>query len=164
MELSNDIKNLPASGDETKIVKQTYQFIVITLGDENFGIDINYIDNILRMQQITRVPKVQNYLKGVINLRGEVIPVMSLRLKMGLPEDEIGRDTRIIILKVESEGSVGVLVDEVKEVITLNEDQIESTTGENVSPESRKFVSAVGQNGEQLISILDLATINLDDN
>lgn len=164
MELSNELKNLPASGDETKIIKEIFQYIVIKLGDENFGIDINYIDNILRMQQITRVPKVPAYLKGVINLRGEVIPVMSLRLKMGLEEDNIGRDTRIIILKIESEGSVGVLVDEVKEVIKLSEDQIESTTGENVAPESRRFVSAVGQNGDQLISILDINTINLDDN
>ena len=163
MELSNDLKNLPASGDETKIVKEIFQYIVISLGDEDFGIDINYIDNILRMQQITRVPKVPAYLKGVINLRGEVIPVMSLRLKMGLTEDEIGRDTRIIILKVESEGSIGVLVDEVKEVIKLSEDQIESTTTEGGTPESRKFVSAVGKNGDQLISILDIGTINLDD-
>ena len=163
MELSNELKNLPASGDETKIIKEIFQYIVIKLGDENFGIDINYIDNILRMQQITRIPKVPAYLKGVINLRGEVIPVMSLRLKMGLEEDNIGRDTRIIILKIESEGSVGVLVDDVKEVIKLREDQIESTTGENVSPEARRFVSAVGQNGDQLISILDIASINLDD-
>ncbi|MBO6008633.1 MAG: chemotaxis protein CheW [Lachnospiraceae bacterium] len=163
MELSNDLKNLPASGDETKIVKEIFQYIVISLGDEDFGIDINYIDNILRMQQITRVPKVPAYLKGVINLRGEVIPVMSLRLKMGLSEDEIGRDTRIIILKVESEGSIGVLVDEVKEVIKLSEDQIESTTPEGGTPEARKFVSAVGKNGDQLISILDIGTINLDD-
>ena len=93
MELSNDLKNLPASGDETKIIKEIFQYIVIKLGDENFGIDINYIDNILRMQQITRVPKVPAYLKGVINLRGEVIPVMSLRLKMGL-EEEIKNDLK----------------------------------------------------------------------
>ncbi len=164
MELSNDLKNLPVSGDETKIVQEIYQFIVIRLGDENFGIDINYIDNILRMQQITRVPKVPAYLKGVINLRGEVIPVMSLRIKMGLREDEIGRDTRIIILKTGEEGNVGILVDEVREVIKLTDSQIESTVGDNVSPESSKFVSAVGQSGDQLISILDLTTINLDDN
>ena len=116
------------------------------------------------MQQITRVPKVPAYLKGVINLRGEVIPVMSLRLKMGLDEDVINRNTRIIILKIESEGSVGVIVDEVKEVIKLSEDQIESTTAEGAVPESRRFVSAVGKNGDELISILDIASISLDDN
>ncbi len=164
MELSNDLGNLPAGGDETKITKEIFQYIVIKLGEENFGIDINYIDNILRMQQITRVPKVPAYLKGVINLRGEVIPVMSLRLKMGLDEDVINRSTRIIILKIESEGSVGVIVDEVKEVIKLSEDQIESTTAEGAVPESRRFVSAVGKNGDELISILDIASISLDDN
>ncbi|MBQ1896503.1 MAG: chemotaxis protein CheW [Lachnospiraceae bacterium] len=164
MELSNDLRNLPAGGDETKITKEIFQYIVIKLGEENFGIDINYIDNILRMQQITRVPKVPAYLKGVINLRGEVIPVMSLRLKMGLDEDVINRNTRIIILKIESEGSVGVIVDEVKEVIKLSEDQIESTTAEGAVPESRRFVSAVGKNGDELISILDIASISLDDN
>lgn len=164
MELSNDLGNLPAGGDETKITKEIFQYIVIKLGEENFGIDINYIDNILRMQQITRVPKVPAYLKGVINLRGEVIPVMSLRLKMGLDEDVINRNTRIIILKIESEGSVGVIVDEVKEVIKLSEDQIESTTAEGAVPESRRFVSAVGKNGDELISILDIASISLDDN
>lgn len=164
MELSNDLRNLPAGGDETKTTKEIFQYIVIKLGEENFGIDINYIDNILRMQQITRVPKVPAYLKGVINLRGEVIPVMSLRLKMGLEEDVIGRNTRIIILKIESEGSVGVLVDEVKEVIKLSEDQIESTTAEGAVPDSRRFVSAVGKNDSELISILDIASISLDDN
>lgn len=164
MELSNDLRNLPAGGDETKITKEIFQYIVIKLGEENFGIDINYIDNILRMQQITRVPKVPAYLKGVINLRGDVIPVMSLRLKMGLAEDVINRNTRIIILKIESEGSVGVIVDEVKEVIKLSEDQIESTTAEGAVPESRRFVSAVGKNGDELISILDIASISLDDN
>ena len=164
MELSNDLRNLPAGGDETKITKEIFQYIVIKLGEENFGMDINYIDNILRMQQITRVPKVPAYLKGVINLRGEVIPVMSLRLKMGLDEDVINRNTRIIILKIESEGSVGVIVDEVKEVIKLSEDQIESTTAEGAVPESRRFVSAVGKNGDELISILDIASISLDDN
>ncbi|MBR3575172.1 MAG: chemotaxis protein CheW [Lachnospiraceae bacterium] len=164
MELSNDLRNLPAGGDETKITKEIFQYIVIKLGEENFGIDINYIDNILRMQQITRVPKVPAYLKGVINLRGDVIPVMSLRLKMGLDEDVINRNTRIIILKIESEGSVGVIVDEVKEVIKLSEDQIESTTAEGAVPESRRFVSAVGKNGDELISILDIASISLDDN
>ncbi len=74
---------------ELKSLNETAQYIVIKLGDEQYGIDIKYIDNIVRMQNITRVPKVPEYLKGVINLRGEVIPVMSIRLKMDLPVDEI---------------------------------------------------------------------------
>ena len=65
--------------DELKEQYMTTQFIVVRYGDEQFGIDIKYVDNIVRMQRITRVPKVQSYIKGVINLRGEIIPVISLR-------------------------------------------------------------------------------------
>ena len=64
--------------------KESKQYIVVMVGSEQYGIDISYIDNIVRMQKITRVPKVQTYFKGVINLRGEVVPVMSVRKKMGL--------------------------------------------------------------------------------
>ena len=67
----------------------TTQYIVTQLGEEQYGIDIKLISNIVRMQRITRVPKVPAYIRGVINLRGEVIPVISLRLKMGLADDEI---------------------------------------------------------------------------
>ena len=57
------------------------QYIVVKIGNEQFGIDIQYVENIVRMQRITRVPKAQNYFKGIINIRGEIIPVMSLRLR-----------------------------------------------------------------------------------
>ena len=90
-------------------INEITQYIVIRIGEEQYGIDIKYIDNIVRMQHVTRVPKVPEYLKGVINLRGEVIPVMSLRLKMGLEADEITRDSRILILKVDPEEGSGFL-------------------------------------------------------
>ena len=72
---------------DTVETAETAQYIVTKLGAEQYGIDIRYIDNIVRMQHITRVPKVANYLKGVINLRGEIVPVMSIRLKMGFEDD-----------------------------------------------------------------------------
>ena len=106
-------------------ISDTTQYIVIRLGVEQYGIDIKYVDNIVRMQKITRVPKVADYIKGVINLRGEVIPVMSLRLKMDLPEDEFTKATRIIILKLEQYGTIGIIVDEVKEVVTLINEEVE---------------------------------------
>lgn len=140
---------------------ETLQYIVIRMGNEEYGIDIRYIDNIVRMQHITRVPKVAAYLKGVINLRGEVITVMSLRLKMGLPEDEPTKATRIIILKLEQHGTIGIIVDEVKEVITLGTDQIEKVTYD-AKEEKGNFVSSVGKNGEELISILDLNAVALE--
>ena len=66
---------------------ETKQYIVVQIGSEKYGIDIGYIDNIVRMQKITRVPKAQAYFPGIINLRGEVVPVMSIRTKMGLEPD-----------------------------------------------------------------------------
>mgnify|MGYP000999133078 CR=1 FL=1 len=69
------------------IDKESKQYIVVMVGSEQYGIDISYIDNIVRMQKITRVPKIQSYFKGVINLRGEIVSVMSIRNKMGLEDD-----------------------------------------------------------------------------
>ena len=140
---------------------ETFQYIVIKLGSEQYGIDIKYIDNIVRMQHITRVPKVADYLKGVINLRGEVIPVMSLRLKMELEADEITKATRIIILKLEQHGTIGIMVDAVKEVVTLRSDEIEKVTYD--AKEDRiNFVKGIGKNGEELISILDLNAVAVE--
>jgi len=133
------------------------QYIVITFGNEQYGIDISYVDNIVRMQKITRVPKAQPYFKGVINLRGEVVPVMSLRLKMGLEDDVFTNTSRIIILKLEEKGAIGVIVDEVKEVVNLSEDEIEKSTNKG------KFINGIGKHGDDLISLLEINSV-VDDN
>ena len=140
---------------------ETAQYIVTKLGEEQYGIDIRYIDNIVRMQHITRVPKVANYLKGVINLRGEVIPVMSIRLKMGLPEDEITKATRIIILKLEQQGTIGVMVDEVKEVVTLSSDSVEKVSHSSKEGVS-DFIFGIGKHDDELISLLDLNMVAME--
>ncbi len=147
--------------EELRTEFDTTQFIVIKLGHEQYGIDIKYIDNIVRMQHITRVPKVVPYLKGVINLRGEVIPVMSLRLKMGLAADEVTKDTRIIILKVEGFETTGVLVDEVRDVVTLYSEQMEKVS-HDAKEEKSNFIHAVGKCNEELISLLDLNAVLMD--
>ena len=146
--------------EELKVVGETTQFIVIKLGDEQYGIDIKYIDNIVRMQHITRVPKVDAYLKGVINLRGEVIPVMSIRIKMGLESDVETKSTRIIILKLEQHGTIGVIVDEVKEVVTLENDQIEKIAYDS-KDEKDSFLCGIGKCDGGLISLLDLNSVVL---
>lgn len=144
--------------DEIREQFERTQFIVIKYGDESFGIDIKYVDNIVRMQRITRVPKVQSYIKGVINLRGEVIPVISLRLKMGLEEDVITKATRIIIIKLDTGDSIGVLVDEVQEVVTLEDSSIEKVA-HNQNDVKSNFIFGVGKDEERqrLISLLDVA-------
>ena len=155
----NELSNV----DSNKIAAEAIQYIVIRLGDEQFGIDIRYIDNIVRMQTITRIPKVSDYLKGVINLRGEVIPVMSLRMKMGLSEDIIARATRIIILKLEQQGNVGIIVDEVREVVTLDSTQIDKVAQE-LKEGTINFITGVGKHNGDLISLLDLNSITLEEN
>jgi len=135
------------------------QYIVIKIGQEQYGIDIKHIDNIVRMQHITRVPKVQSYLKGVINLRGEVIPVMSIRSKMGYEDIEYSKDTRIIIIKLEQHGTVGLIVDEVKEVVTLSDDEVEHFAYDNKQEDKNVFLSGVGKYNEQLISLLELNAV-----
>jgi len=137
------------------------QYIVIKLGQEQYGVNIKNIDNIVRMQKITRVPKVPAYIQGVINLRGEVIPVVSLRLKMFLPADEFTKATRIIILKMEQFGSVGILVDEVKEVVTLDDEHIEKVTYD-AKDEKANFINGIGKTDSGLVSLLDFNLVLQD--
>ena len=147
--------------DELNVVRETTQFIVIRLGDEHYGIDIKYIDNIVRMQHITRVPMVDAYLKGVINLRGEVIPVMSVRIKMGLEPDVETKSSRIIILKLEQHGTIGIIVDEVREVVTLDDTQIEKIAYDS-KDEKDSFLCGIGKCEGGLISLLDLNAVVLE--
>jgi len=134
----------------------TTQYIGVMIGNEQYGIDIKYIDNIVKMQRITRVPKAQNYFYGVINIRGEIIPVMSLRVKFGLEPDEFTKKTRILIVKPEMQAPVGFIVDEVKEVINLAEEDIDKSG----SPaESGSFIFGVGKHSKGLISLMNIASV-----
>ncbi len=135
------------------------QYIILRFDSEQYGIDISYIDNIVRLMPITRVPHTQPYFLGVINLRGVIIPVMSMREKFELPFKENTGATRILIIKYEG-ADIGVLVDEVKEVVTLNDEDIEKVTSDDV--ESRSYVTGVGKYNDTLISILNIPALITD--
>lgn len=152
MEDINDIQNI-------EVVSDGKQYIVVSIGTEQYGIDIQYVDNIIRNQRITRIPKAQPYFKGVINLRGEIIPVMSLRLKFGLEPDEFTNATRIIIIKLEPQSAIGIIVDEVREVVTLSEDSIEKPNAADASDTMTQYLSGIGKHGDGLISLLNIATV-----
>lgn len=141
--------------DENAVITETKQYIVVKLDNEQYGIDISFIDNIVRMQQITRVPKAQSYFAGVINLRGEIIPVMSLRLKFDLADMEYTNATRIIIIKLDNNAKLGLLVDEVREVVTLDETNIEKA----VYDEQGMNLLGVGKYNDTLISLLNVQGI-----
>lgn len=137
------------------------QYIVIKIGSEQFGINIKYVDNIVRMQKITRVPKSQNYFLGVINLRGEIFPVMSIRKKFGIEDDTITNSSRIIIVKPEQQAMVGILVDAVMEVVTLDDKDIEKANV-TTTEDGQIFISAVGKHNDELISLLNLQSVIVD--
>lgn len=143
--------------NEVKVYSEAIQYIKIAVGDEFYGIDIGIIDNIVRMQRITRVPNVAPYIKGVINLRGEIVPIMNLRLKMGIEEIDYSKTTRIIIIKAENYGKIGLIVDAVKEVVALEDEQVEKLPYDN--NDENHFVSAVGKVDGSLISLLDIGVV-----
>lgn len=135
------------------------QYIEVRLGNDLYGIEIKYIDSIIVMHNITRVPKAQSYFLGVINLRGEVIPVMSLSRRLGVDENEFTSATRIIIIKPEPQSApVGMIVDEVNEVITLDEADIQKMNyDENDSTSA--YSLGIGKLGDNLINILNISEI-----
>ena len=142
---------------DTNTINGAKQYITLKFDSEQYGIDISYIDNIVRLQKITRVPHAQPYFLGIINLRGEVVPVLSLRRKFELPDKEYTNATRILILKVEGNG---ILVDEVREVVTLTEDAIEQITTEN--GDTRTYLTEVGKYNDSLISLLNIGALITD--
>lgn len=151
MEQVNAITTKKDTGDAV-------QYIVVKIGNEQYGINIKYIDNIVRNQKITRVPKTQGYYKGVINLRGEIIPVMSVRLKLGLEEDEFTDKTRIIIVKIEG-ATIGVIVDQVREVVTLDEEDTEKLAKNSRDDAAAGYISSIGKSKGELISLLDIVSL-----
>jgi purine-binding chemotaxis protein CheW len=145
--------------DTNTTVVDAKQYIILRFDSEQYGIDISYIDNIVRLQPITRVPHTQPYFIGVINLRGEIIPVMSFRRKFELPDKENTNATRILIVKVDG-NKIGILVDEIREVVTLTEDDTEKLGSE--TNDVKAYITAVGKYNGSLISILNIAGLIAD--
>ncbi|MGN0408512.1 MAG: chemotaxis protein CheW [Bacteroides sp.] len=143
--------------DNNEAGETAVQYIVVKIGNEQYGINIQYIDNIVKNQRITRVPKTQKYYKGVINLRGEIIPVMSIRIKLGLEADEYTDKTRIIIIKVEN-ATIGIIVDQVNEVITLQEEDVEKVSHEK-SDDANGYICGIGKSKGELVSLLDIVSL-----
>lgn len=153
-------ENTNENVDEKNVVvdEEEKQYIVVNIGDEFFGIDIMHIDNIVRMQRITRVPKTEKYFKGVINLRGEVVPVMSLRCKFGIEEEAITNASRIIIVKIDGQYPVGILVDAVKEVISIAESKIEKSV-QGVASDKVMYLNGIGKYNNELVSLLNIDSV-----
>lgn len=137
---------------------ESKQYVIVTMNSQRFGIDIQSVDSIIRMQRITRVPNTQQFFKGIINLRGEIVPIMSLRTRFNI--DEINHDTRtrIIIIKHEGQEPIGIIVDEVLEVYTIDEEHIDKECCQSTQG-TYQFISGIAKCNEYLVSILDIAHV-----
>jgi purine-binding chemotaxis protein CheW len=142
------------------------QYLTFKLDHEVFAIDIAKVREVLEFQSMTQVPGTPGFLRGVINLRGNVVPVIDMRLKLGLGMTEKSVDTCVVIAEVTIDGEstvLGALVDSVEEVIDLDAGQLAPppTMGDRASS---KVIHGMGRRGEQFIMILDLdSTLSAED-
>lgn len=133
------------------------QFIVFKLDEQLYGTSIKNIQTIEKMKLIMHVPKVPKWVKGVMNLRGEIIPVICLREQFELESKEYTDKTRIIIVKMEDD-MVGLIVDEVKEVVEIQSDQIEAV--QNIKGKMKSdHILGVGKVEDNIITLLNLSNI-----
>lgn len=139
---------------EQTVNSEIKQYVVFKLGREEYGLDIQKVTTIEKVMAIARVPKTPSFIKGVINLRGEIIPIMDLRSRFNLPETEATEDTRIIIIKIE-EISVGLVVDAVDEVMQLTEDSVESLNSFS-NDLSMDYILGVGKIDNRIVTLLNL--------
>ena len=144
---------------ETAIVNKNendeiLQLVSFKIGSEEFGVDILKVQEINRMLQITKVPNTPDFIEGVINLRGRVIPVIDLRVKLNMTKKEHDKQTRIIVVELEDK-TVGFLVDEVSEVLRIPK-SITEAPPELVANVNSEYITAVGKLEDRLIILLDL--------
>ena len=130
------------------------KYIIFKINKEVYAIDVKSVNNIIQMPKITQVPSSPKYYRGVINLRGEIIPVMSLRRKMNYDDDCFTNSSRIIILNIGEDNLLGIVVDEVNEVLDISSKDIEQPS--QFIKNDASVVSGVGKIGDMIISILSV--------
>mgnify|MGYP001599931013 FL=1 len=134
------------------------KYLTFKLGSEEFGLEILKVQEIIQMQSITRVPRTPEFVRGVINLRGKVIPVVDLRLKFGMESTEDTERTCIVVVQIRNATSVvvmGTIIDEVREVLDIPEASIEDTPSFGTSIDT-EFILGMGKIGQNVKILLDI--------
>lgn len=137
--------------------RELLQLVTFRLGNEEFSLDILRVQEIIRHMELTRVPRTPDFVDGVINLRGRVIPVLDLRKRFGLPSEERTNETRIIVVDVDNK-TVGLKVDAVSEVLRLPADTVEPAPAIVTGVES-DYIKGVGKLEGRLLILLDVEKI-----
>ncbi|AGW13488.1 MAG: chemotaxis protein CheW [Desulfovibrio sp.] len=130
------------------------QLVTFSIGDEEFGVDILKVQEIIRTMEITKVPRAPEFVEGVINLRGKVIPILDLRRRFGLASREHDKHTRIIVIEINNM-IVGFVVDSVSEVLRIPASTVEPPPPVVAGLES-EYISGVGKLEDRLLILLDL--------
>ena len=137
------------------------QLVIFALADENYGVDINGVREIIRMQDITSVPKAPSFVNGVINLRGKVIPVLDLRRRFSMPETEHTKDSRIVVVDIKGQ-DIGMVVDAVTEVLRIPNSAVEPPSSIVTTMDS-DYLQGIAKLENQLVILLDLTKVFGDD-
>jgi purine-binding chemotaxis protein CheW len=145
------VSDMIATGEDCR------QFVTCKIGTEELAIDILSVQEINRMVEITKVPKAAQFVEGVINLRGRIIPVLDLRRRFGLASVERTAKSRIVVLNLQGKG-VGLLVDSVCEVLRVSPSVIEPPPAFGNTP-GAEFVQGVARLSDRLLIVLDLARV-----
>jgi len=135
-----------------------YQLVVFTIGKEEFGVDISQVREIVRLVQITYLPKAPVFIEGVVNLRGQVLAVIDLAKRLGLESQQRGENTRIIVVEV-GENTVGMIVDSVSEVLRLSSDCVDEVPSLVDTEVPEHYIKGVGKLKDRLLVLLDLNRI-----
>ena len=143
--------------EQSEIIGPLDQLISFSIGDEDFGVDIQTVKEVIKYREITRLPKAPAFVKGIINLRGDVIPIIDLRERFGMDQKEYTNMTRIIVVEVEGR-SIGTVVDSVSHVIRIESGQIEPPPL-CVGKISAEYIRGIGKVGERLIVLLRISRI-----
>ena len=147
--------------DHVKDSVELLQLVSFKIGSEEFGVDILNVQEINRMITITKVPNSPEFIEGIINLRGRVLPVIHLRVRLGLPKKDFDKDTRIIVVDIDGK-TVGFLVDAVSEVLRIPQNITEAPP-EIVAGINSKYITAVGKLEDRLLILLDLNKLLVDE-
>ncbi len=149
-------RTIPGYDDEEESSMENL-YLTFHLGGEEYGLEIAYVIEIVGMQQITKIPNMPAYVKGVINLRGQVIPVIDVRTRFGLDFMDYNERTCAIVVKI-NELTIGMLVDAVDEVISIPETQM-SLPQAVAASDSGRFVRGLGRVNKKVIILLELSRV-----
>lgn len=137
------------------------QYLTFCVDSESYAINVTHIQEVLELQKISRVPRMPEYMRGIINLRGSVVPVFDLKTKFGLGKIEQSIDTSIIVTELITEDEsvvIGLLADSVNEVVVIREDDIEPTVSFGTKIDS-SFIQGIGKISEKFIILLKVENI-----